>query len=227
MNLTTISDIFDTKLNAIVGGVSKDEYEKSIYLTRAQEIFYDALLIGYEETNIISPIIDHLIVVTTLTSSTQNIYGGYVIEFTENVRKILRERATTGAVVGSPLYSNKELSVDEERLSEIEESLRNPFRSPDLNKCLRAVNDAASFNKVQLFINSGLSFGNYLVTYAKDPEPIILETLPTGLEVNGQNTATSILAFDDDSVYKIIDIAINLVLTDSGVYARNAKEEAQ
>lgn len=228
MTLTEISDTFDMRMNSFIpGSLVKDEYEKSVYLTRAQDVFYDSLLLDFEDSQEIGQVLKKLVFSVDFTTSSLNIYGGHVVTFTEIVRKILRERFVTGTG-SSALYTNRELVVKEERLAEIEESLRNPFRQPDLATCLRAVEEALTFNKVQLYINLGLTFGHYYVTYAKEPEPIILEDLPDSLEVNGQNTATASLAFEDKDIHKIIEIAVNLALRDAGIYAQNkAQQEAE
>ncbi len=222
MTLLEISDLFDSRMNSFMQDtLVKDEYEKSVYLTRAQDVYYDSLLINFEDSNEIGQDLNKLMVQTSFNAaSSTNLYGGHVIDFVEQVRKILRERFVTGTG-SSALYSNRELVVKEERLAEIEESLTNPFRQPLLTTCLRAVNESLIFNKVQLYINQGLTFGTYSVTYAKEPEPIVLETLPDGLEVNGQNTATVNLAFKDSSLHKIIEIAVNLALRDAGIYAQS------
>jgi len=232
MTLTEISDIFDMRMNSFIpGSLVKDEYEKSVYLTRAQDVFYDSLLLDFEESHEIGQVLKKLVFSVDFSSaSSTNMYGGHVILFTELVRKILRERYVTGVISGSVLYSERDLLVKEERLAEIEESLRNPFRQPDLSVCLRAVEETMTFNKVQLYINPALTvpFGHYYVTYAKEPEPIVLQDLPDGLEVKGQNTATVALAFDDEEVNKIIEIAVNLALRDAGIYAQNkAQQEAE
>ena len=230
MTLTEISDIFDMRMNSFIpGSLVKDEYEKSVYLTRAQDVFYDSLLLDFESSNEIGQVLKKLVFsVDFSAAASTNMYGGHVILFTEVVRKILRERFVTGAVSGNVLYSNRELLVKEERLAEIEESLTNPFRQPGLSTCLRAVEETLTFNKVQLYINSGLTFGHYYVTYAKEPEPIVLQDLPDGLEVSGRNLATANLAFEDDEINKIIEIAVNLALRDAGIYAQNkAEQEAE
>ena len=227
MTLTEISDIFDMRMNSFIpGSLVKDEYEKSIYLTRAQDVFYDSLLLSFEESNEIGQVLNKLVVSADITTFSSNIYNGHVVAFPVIVRKILRERFITGTG-SSALYTNRELVVKEERLAEIEESLRNPYRQPDLSVCLRAVEEALTFNKVQLYINPGLTVGHYYVTYAKEPEPIILEDLPDSLEVNGQNTATVNLAFEDDSIHKIIEIAVNLALRDAGIYAQAQREQQE
>ena len=38
MDLKTISDLLDVKLNAFSAGISKDEYEKSLYMTEVAPI---------------------------------------------------------------------------------------------------------------------------------------------------------------------------------------------
>lgn len=211
MNLETISNTFDTRLKGFSNEII-DEYEKSIYLTLAQDNFYNDILSKFEETSDIALRFSKLLKEVTLTSSTQTALGGHIVEFANHVRAIFRERVTVG---GPTIYDGKTLLVHEERLAEIEESIKNPFRRPGPDVVLRAViEQGTTYKRVELYLMAGLTLTNYKAVLGLEPNPIVLETLPDNLEVHGQNTATTSLSFDDDDLGIIINIAVQLALND-------------
>jgi len=220
MELTTISDLFDSQLNAFSGGIHKDEYEKSLYLTAAQDVFYNTLLASFEATHQISAKLGRLVKEETLTSSGVTAFGGSVITFTNPLKTILRERVAVAS--SNPLYDGRELEVHTERLAEIEDSLRNPFRTPNGNKAIRALTEsnASYINQVELYLATGLTLTSYKAVVALRANPIILEDLTSmGLEIDGESAATTDLSFEDDDIKGIIKLAISSALQDVGVFA--------
>jgi len=213
MELSTLSDIFDMGLNTPVTGIVKDEYEKSILLTRAQDVYYDAILKNFEVTNTISEKIDRLLKVEEVLTFTDDAYGGKVAEFTIYARKILREKVTfTDTVPTPPIYQGESMQVREERLSEIQSSLSNPFRKPGAHFILRAIDQSDTFNKVSLYIPEDAEMAKYIVTLASEPSPIILEDLPDGLSIRNISVASATLNFKDKDIEKIIEIAVGMAL---------------
>lgn len=229
MLLTEISDIFDTKLQTFYKGCYKDEYEKSLYLTKAQDIYYDSIIKIFEDTNIISEKIDRLLNTETITSFSAGTFGGNVATFSSYVRKVLRERVTYSTSLTIPsIYRGKEVQVKEERLSEIEDSLKNPFRVAGEYSVLRTVVESQGFNKVELYIPNTTSIAKYTVTLAIEPNPIILEDLPSELSIRNISTATAALSFKDKDILNIVEIAVSLALQDVKTFTteenKNEKE---
>jgi hypothetical protein len=226
MQLSTLSDLFDTKLNTYEGGVEKDEYEKSLYLTTAQDMYYDAILKAFEETNTVSEQIDRLLKTVVVETFTDDLFGGKVAQFTMMVRKVLREKVLyTDDDETIPKYQGKSMQVREERLSEIESSLKNPFRTPGEHYVLRAIEETTTYNKVSLYIPPETAIAEYTATLATEPPPIILEDLPDGLSIRGLDDASPILMFKDKDLDKITEIAVSLVLKDMGVVAPQQQPE--
>ena len=213
MELSTISDIFDMGLNSPITGVVKDEYEKSVLLTRAQDVYYDAILKNFEVTNTISEKIDRLLITKDITTFTDDLFSGKVADLEVYTRKVLRERITfTNTDDTIPIFRGTSSQVREERLSEIESSLDNPFRKPGEHFVLRAIQESLSFNNVSLYIPKDTKIEKYTVTLAIEPEPIILEDLPDGLTIREKNIATIDLQFKDKDIEKIIEIAVAMAL---------------
>ncbi len=243
MKLTTISDIFDTKLHAYEGGLQLDEYEKSIYLTNAQDVFYDAILANFEESNTISEELERVIKTieadvkwgdpTPVTVNDE--YGGVIVDLKNPVRKILREKVKFTSDTGTiAKYQGKEMQVMEERLSEIQNSLNNPFRKPGEYLVLRALKGGIietdpityeTVTKVSLYIPEETELDKYIVTIGVEPNPIILETLPDGLTIKELASMGDLeLSFKDKDLEKIIDIAVQLAKADVGVTPARAEE---
>ena len=254
MELTTISDIFDTKLHAYEGGLQLDEYEKSIYLTAAQDVFYDAILANFEESNTISEELER--VIKTIDANVawgpdpspddivKDNYGGIIVDLENPVRKILREKVVFTTNTGTiDKYKGKEMQVMEERLSEIQNSLNNPFRKPGESLVLRSLKgsliEAAPYTppedptfptyfastRVSLYIPEETEIARYIVTIGVEPNPIILEALPDGLSIKEQTSMGDLeLSFKDKDLEKIIDIAVQLAKADVGVTPARAEE---
>lgn len=228
MNLETISDLFDNQFNAFSGGVHKDEYEKSLYLTASQDIYYNALLAEFEATHQISIKLGRLITDEVLNEGSTTAFGGSIITFSNPIKTILRERVLVSST--DPLYDGRELEVHTERLAEIEDSLINPFRKPNGSKVLRALteSDASYINQIELYLATGLTLTNYRATVALRANPIILETLTSmGLEIDGESAETTNLSFEDDDIKNIIKIAVTAALQDMQVLAQPTPQPQQ
>lgn len=225
MTALEIHDMLGTYLNTYEVGFQRDIYQESLYMTRAQDIYYDAILQAFEETNFVSEQIDRLMLTQNITMFTSGMYGGLIATFPVYARKILRERVQfTDNEDTIPIYRGDTMQVREERLSEIESSLNNPFRKPGEHYVLRSVQESTSFNKVALYIPEGTEIANYTNTLAIEPKPIVLETLPNDLEIRGFSDETATFEFKDKDIEKIIEIAVGLILKDAGAFGERARQ---
>lgn len=218
MIATTLSDLFDTRLNSFVTGIEKDEYEKSLYLTAAQDAYYDAILEQFDVTNTISEKAERLLAHIEVTTFTSEVFGGLVASFTPmKARKIFREKVLfKNDSTTLPLYRGKEVRVKEDRLSEIQDSLDNPFRLPSLDFVNRVIEGTPDFSKVTLYIPKNTQLEKYTATIGREPAPIILEDLPSPLVIRDSNIQTVNFEFKDKDLEKILEIAVSLVLKDLG-----------
>jgi len=220
MELAQVSNKIDTKLNSFIpGGVQKDEYEKSLYLTQAQDIFYESLLSAFENTSNMSVALTPFIQNITITTAAPTIFGGHAIQLGVVARKILRERVKVTSI-SHPIYDGKDLKVSEERLAEIEESLKNPFRVPNEVEALRVMMESLAFDSIELYIPPWASLTSYNAIIARVLDPLILEDLPDALTIKDQNLATADILFSDEDMDKIIDLAVNLILRDMGIVSQ-------
>jgi hypothetical protein len=225
MDLKTISDLFDIKLNAFGGGILKDEYEKSLYLTDAQNAYYNALLNQFEDNSTIAIKLAKLLedIEITVVEST-SLFGGNILNLGQLTRGILRDSVQITHT--SPLLNDQILSVTEDRLAEIRESLQNPFRQPSIHYgAIRVISTQEVFNKIELHLPAGATLKSYRATIAKMANPIILENLPDGLNIYDQSTATTELSFADPEILEIVNLAVNTVLQDMGRFAAQKGSE--
>lgn len=191
MTVQEFSNEFDILYNNIMSNQAPglDAYEKSVFLTQAQEDVVKAYYQG---------------------SST----GIGPFENTEAVRRSLAELIETrgyGYKSNSPTGLNKEvvyqldpdvwfivqeyivdqnqniINVIPTQYDELSKLRKNPFRGPSKDRILRI---DYKDNSVILFIgdnNIDLQGENYVVTFVKQPKPIILEDLTgTSLSVNNE-----------------------------------------
>ena len=193
MTTREISDRFDSAVAKLYGGLSMNEYEKSIVLSKAQSFFVDKILKIYEYGDAIRHILGKLIVEKELTPSDVLFTGdGYIkLPIEVDIRQILFER-TNVSIETIPMDYN-----------DIHDTLGNPFREPNSKIAYRVTGD----NIISLYTSE--AFVKYFYVYCKEPVPIVLETLPYGLKVGNTNTETT-SELPDESVLKIIEIAANL-----------------
>lgn len=225
MDVNELYNMLETQLNTYEAGFQRDIYQHSLYMTRAQDIYYDTLLDNFEETNTISEKMDHLISTMEIESFTNDKYGGFVADFGQITRKILRERVKFDEATTTPaIYRGDTMQVREERLSEIESSLENPFRTPGEHYVLRAIEETSTFNKVSLYIPAGAGIATYTVTLGIEPQPIVLEDLPDGLTIRGEDAATTVFHFKNKDLEKIVGIAVGLILQDASKFGERSRQ---
>lgn len=153
------------------------EYEKSVFLTQAQEAVILDLYKGltgdsFETTEEVTRYLNSLVKSDseTLTQASSSLYNKkiYTVSIEENVWFIIFESVNDGT---------KNIPVIPTRHDSLHKDLKNPFRGPSSNRVLRTSED----NKVCLYSNIPINTYNY--KYLKRPNPIVLEG--SELEVNG------------------------------------------
>lgn len=172
-----------------------DEYEKSFYLTKAQEELVTAYYSGknmygdyFELTEEMRRLLDSLVKTVKYSSSispgiqkvseTSKMYQlpdnlAYVI-----MEQVIYQDNTLGC--GDGFRAN----VQPVRHDEYNKIKENPFRGPTKYKALRL--DCGD-NIVEII--SKYNIKEYLVRYVEMPSPIILEDLPNDLTIDGQAQA--------------------------------------
>lgn len=233
MTTQEFSNTFDTLLNsyapkagfgdqATIQEIVLDEYEKSCFLTLAQEelvlSYYNGkntYIESFEKTEEIRRYLSNLIntqeispdvdtSVKTLTANSQ------VFTLPENLWFITYETAKLSSSSDSCI-SDKEVQVIPVTQDNLHRTLENPFKGAGYRRALRL--DVAD-NKVELI--SKYSIAKYIVRYISKINPIILTNLSEGLSIDGKTTeATCSL---HESLHRpILDLAVKLALQSKGI----------
>lgn len=204
MTTQDFSNAFDTLLNsyntqaqfgeqASKREIVLDEYEKSVLLTQAQEEVAVNLYNGrnpygaaFEGTEELRRYLEGLVKTKKYLSedaieSTGVSENSVFFELPEDIAFITLEQVTfDDELLGC--YDGSVASVYPVTQDEYEKVKNNPFRGPTKYKVIRL--DPGD-NLVELI--SKYKIGTYLLRYLSRPNPIILEDLPDGLTVNGEN----------------------------------------
>jgi hypothetical protein len=196
MEVQEISSRVDYALQQSKGGIILDEYQKSLYLTKAQSLFVEAMLAQYEYGDALRHVLGNLIITSDDATITDDGDSFYSLVPNEDILSILYEEINSLHIPIIPLDYN-----------DIHDARVNPFRKPYKNLAYRITG-----NK-KLTIFSSEIVVKYLYIYCKIPKPIVLETIPTELAIQEVETElTSELPYD--SVLKVIDLAVQEVLKD-------------
>lgn len=197
MNIKEFSDIFDTLLNSFgnTPNIVLDEYEKSVFLTNAQEeiiidIYSGKNIFGdsFEKTEEIRRYLNEL-VETYITDSKVSGHIGIsknsvFYEIPKDVWFITYESATLqddklGCFNGEEALI---VPVTQDNFYKVQ---KNPFRGPSKTRILRLDNKGSIIELVSEF-----NISRYLLKYITKPSPIILTNLNDGLSINGINIET-------------------------------------
>ena len=237
MNVGQFSDEFDTLLNSFARelpfgkdespvDIRIDEYEKSVFLTRAQkELVVDyysgqnAYNLSFEEKEIIREALDAL--VRTITPeplgdipAAQHIIDDkrkmYFYRIPENLLYIVFEEVKFSSYLSGCKGGNTALVVPSTH-DEVWHRMQNPFRGPSNKRVLRLNVDD---NLVELV--SDYPIGSYLLRYVEEPKPIILTDLPDGLSIDGISTKNECV-LPSILHHKILDVAVRMALQSKSI----------
>ena len=195
MTTQEFSNEFDILYNNIMSNSAPglNEYEKSIFLTQAQEALALDIYRGkfdensFESTEEVSDYINTLVRQSKITDtvegngiSTNSVFYQLPddIWFITYESVILRDNnldcKNGQEVIVKPITQDEYYSIS-----------KNPFRGANDRRVLRLLSD----NKVELISKYGIE--SYLIRYLSKPEPIILDNLSTyGVTINGESKIT-------------------------------------
>lgn len=233
MNVEQFSNEFDTHVNAyardFVFGedispidIRVDEYEKSLFLTKAQkELVIDyysgqnAYSLSFEEKEIMREALDAL--VKTITPEPESTSGHIVsgkqktsYRLPADLLYIIFEEVKFSSYISGCKGGNTALVVPSTH-DEVWHRIQNPFRGPNNRRVLRL---NAENNLVELI--SDYPIGSYLLRYVEEPKPIILTDLPDGLSIEGISTKTE-CALPSILHHKILDVAVRMALQSKSI----------
>ena len=198
MNVQEFSNSFDTLLQPYIAkesfseqnNLAFDEYEKSIFLTKAQEQIVLELYQELEQSEEVRKYLSNLIKTDnyvpvgeqdeTLINSN---FKSYKVEISNDILFMIYEQCTLSDE--NNCINNKIVSVVPTIHDDLDKVLKNPFKSPNSRKVIRLDFD----NKIELISKYNIS--NYKVRYLKKPNPIILIALEDNLSINNGDTEVS------------------------------------
>ena len=199
MTLEELSNEFDVIVNSYDNSQSLvfNEYEKSIYLTKAQEYIIKDLYRNYEGTEELNSYLKTLIKDKTYTiEDSTNIE----LDYPDNFLYILKEYAN----INTTCKSNSRVDVLPITQDEYNEVVGNPFRGSK-SKVLRLEE-----NKIKLITD--LPIISYTMTYLSNPSPIILVDLPNGLTINNESKKSTTIETSESIHREILDKAVQLAI---------------
>lgn len=198
MNVQEFSNSFDTLLQPYItkdnfgeqNNLAFDEYEKSIFLTKAQEQIVLELYQELEQSEEVRKYLSNLIRTDNYVpigeqdeTLINNNFKSYKVEISNNILFMIYEQCTLSDE--NNCINNKIVSVVPTIHDDLDKVLKNPFKSPNSRKVIRLDFD----NKIELI--SKYSISNYKVRYLKKPNPIILVALEDNLSINNGDTKVS------------------------------------
>ena len=198
MNVQEFSNSFDTLLQPYIAkesfseqnNLAFDEYEKSIFLTKAQEQIVLELYQELEQSEEVRKYLSNLIKTNNYVpvgeqdeTLINNNFKSYKVEISNDILFMIYEQCTLSDE--NNCINNKIVSVVPTIHDDLDKVLKNPFKSPNSRKVIRLDFD----NKIELISKYNIS--NYKVRYLKKPNPIILISLEDNLSINNGDTKVS------------------------------------
>lgn len=198
MNVQELSNLFDTLLQPYItkdnfgkqNTLAFDEYEKSIFLTKAQEQIVLELYQELEQSEEVRKYLSNLIKTDNYAPAGEqdetlinNNFKSYKVEISNDILFMIYEQCTLSDE--NNCINNKIVSVVPTIHDDLDKVLKNPFKSPNSRKVIRLDFD----NKIELISKYNIS--NYKVRYLKKPNPIILVALEDNLSINNGDTKVS------------------------------------
>ena len=234
MTTEEFSNEFDTLLNSYSNTekfgithstIELDEYEKSVFLTKAQEDVVIDMYNGkntfgdsFEKTEEIRRYLSSLI--KTYTTSTKEItYKGLskhsvFFKLPEDLWFITYE-AVDLKDDGLGCKSGEDVCVTPVTQDEYHRIRKNPFRGSNERRALRL-----DLNEEVIEIVSKYNVASYLVRYLSRPNPIILTDLPSDLSINGINKKTECEL--NPAIHRsILEKAVKLAIISKSINAGN------
>lgn len=198
MNIQELSNLFDTLLQPYItkdnfgkqNTLAFDEYEKSIFLTKAQEQIVLELYQELEQSEEVRKYLSNLIKTDNYApvgeqdeTLINNNFKSYKVEISNDILFMIYEQCTLSDE--NNCINNKIVSVVPTIHDDLDKVLKNPFKSPNSRKVIRLDFD----NKIELI--SKYNITNYKIRYLKKPNPIILVALEDNLSINNGDTKVS------------------------------------
>lgn len=178
---------FDVLYNSICSNEAPglDPYEKSIFLTEAQEELikecYSSRAASFEINEAIRRSLSSIVKFETLhPEDSKPLIGGIAFNLPLDTWIITYERVKFKS--DNSCINNKEVQVVPTTQDEFNRIKKNPFRGPTNNRVLRL-----DVGDLQVSLVSTEEIDEYIIGYISKPSPIILENLEDGLKIDGKD----------------------------------------
>lgn len=185
MTIAEMTNVFDILYNNVMSDSAPGltEYEKSIFLTKAQDelvrAIYNNTFEGNEEMR---RCLDVLITddrIDPIESNDTLPFDGCfhtVFQLPENIMYIIIENAQYVTDI-DPCYEGKYVPVSPALYDDLHKDIRNPFRGATARKVLRIEKGATQNGDSVVELLSKFQLQKYAIRYLRKPKPIILEDL--------------------------------------------------
>lgn len=198
MNAKEFSNTFDTLLQPYItkesfseqNNLAFDEYEKSIFLTKAQEQIVLELYQELEQSEEVRKYLSNLIKTANFApigeqdeTLINNNFKSYKVELRDTILFMIYEQCTLSDE--NNCINGRIVSVVPTIHDDLDKVLKNPFKSPNSRKVIRLDFD----NKIELISKYNIS--NYKIRYLKKPNPIILVKLEDNLSIDNNAEVSS------------------------------------
>lgn len=213
-----VADYVRLNQSGFTGPLSFDEYEKSLFLTQAQETLIKDIYSGkysadsFERTEEVRRQLDSLVKTFSYTEGTNNasilqdkfIHTAY--ELPNDCWYIIYEQAKYGEN-DERCIAGRIADIIPCTHDEYQRTINNPFRGPNKRRVLRL-----DTGKLLIELVSSFTIGTYTLRYIQRPKPIVLCNLSNDeLEINGVNTPQA-CELADVVHQEILNRAIQLAL---------------
>lgn len=219
MTTEEFSNEFDTLVSSYSNGVWFDEYEKSVFLTKAQESvitgLYNGSIDSFEDTEEVRRYLNTLVKTWGSTEYKDDGTGfndsnSIIIELPEDVWYITYEYVTTNTGI--------EILVVPTLQDELYKTKNNPFKGPNRRRALRL--DCGN-NRIEILLTPQYKddFSYYKMGYLSKPSPIILTDLTEGLYINNENKKTECKLHS--AIHRtILESAVKMAISSKSITAK-------
>ena len=229
MTTNEFSNEFDTLIQSYIqkidfGNVNTlafDEYEKSVFLTKAQEEIvlniykgvgeFDSFENSEQSRRLLSSLIE-----TIELSPIESVYNtpisknSYFIQLPDDLMSITYEAVLFDSTTFT-CGKDKFIPVAITSQDELHRILENPFRRNSNNRVLRL-----DINNNSIEIISTYKIAKYIIRYIRIPSPILLVDLPDDLSINGKTTKSE-CELNPSLHRKILEKAVSLAISSKNI----------
>lgn len=230
MTVKEMSDGFDVLLNSFFSkeelgnkpDIILDEYEKSVFLTKAQEELVMSYYTGrnntgegFEETEEARRYLSNLVHEASLTPESAGVPTGIsptskFFRLPDDLWFITYESAS---VSSDDCHDGSVLDVIPVTQDEYHKIKRNPFRGASERRVLRLDLSGNEIELVSIYKVTG-----YYIRYMSQLSPIILVSLPDGLSIKGE-TETTPCKLHEALHGRILELAVREAIMSKGIFS--------